>query len=119
MHRAMPSLNEEAYGRGTIVRATHYVTFGDSNGDGKKTLAAIERQIAQRKLLAPWRFYTTDDIPEKTQSFIIKELPENVHLLTLDKWTDDGSYLIRLEHIFEKNEDPTLSQEATVDLTVK
>lgn len=85
---------------------------------GKKSQDAIERDIALKKLLAPWIFYTSNDVSSKTQSFLNRELPENVHLLTLDKWTDDGSVLIRLEHLLELEEDIDLSKEVTVDLTV-
>jgi Glycosyl hydrolases family 38 C-terminal beta sandwich domain len=44
-------------------------------------------------------------------------LPDNVHLLTLEQWVA-GSVLIRFEHFFEKDEDPVLSQPATVQLKV-
>ena len=46
-------------------------------------------------------------------------LPENVHLLTLMQDFDseiDNALIIRLEHFYELNEDPVLSQPATVDL---
>ena len=46
-----------------------------------------------------------------------RELPANVHLLTLEEFGDD-SYLLRLEHFYEKNEDSTLSKDATVSLKV-
>ncbi|KAJ8951631.1 hypothetical protein NQ318_012301 [Aromia moschata] len=46
------------------------------------------------------------------------DLPENVHLLTLENWNaSTNQILIRLEHILEKNEDPNLSKEETVDLS--
>lgn len=45
----------------------------------------------------------------------LTDLPLNVHLLSMEKWTD-GSILVRLEHAFQKDEDPVLSQPATVDL---
>ncbi|KAG5887529.1 hypothetical protein JTB14_022141 [Gonioctena quinquepunctata] len=38
-------------------------------------------------------------------------------MLTLEKWNDENNtYLIRLEHTFEKNEDSSLSDEVTVDI---
>ena len=46
-----------------------------------------------------------------------RELQANVHLLTLEEFGDD-SYLLRLEHFYEKNEDSTLSKDATVSLKV-
>jgi lysosomal alpha-mannosidase len=44
-------------------------------------------------------------------------LPDNVHIMTLEPWQED-SFVLRLEHILEKNEDDNLSQSVTVDLTV-
>ena len=43
-------------------------------------------------------------------------LPEQVHLLTFEPWNKD-SFLIRFEHILEKNEDPQLSQPVKFNLT--
>ena len=43
-------------------------------------------------------------------------LPENVNLLTFEPWNKD-SFLIRFEHILEKNEDPQLSQPVKFNLT--
>lgn len=42
-------------------------------------------------------------------------LPDNVHILTLEPWKED-SYILRLEHILENNEDETLSQAVTANL---
>lgn len=44
-------------------------------------------------------------------------LPDNVHILTLEPWKD-GTHLLRLEHVFDFNEDATLSQPITVSLKV-
>ncbi|KAI9559553.1 hypothetical protein GHT06_013558 [Daphnia sinensis] len=44
-----------------------------------------------------------------------RALPENVNLRTLEKRTD-GSYLIRLEHIYDVEEDKVLSDPVTVSL---
>lgn len=85
-----------------------------------KSLPAIERDIALKKTLQPWIFFPSQSVDTKSQSFITSELPENVHLLTLDTWDDNKSQiLIRLEHILEWNEDNNLSKEVTVDLNVR
>lgn len=82
-------------------------------------MSAIERDIAQRKLLQPLMFFPSGKILQKEHTFLNTELPKNVHLLTLDNWNDtDSTFLIRLEHILEKDEDPKLSQEVTIDLSV-
>ena len=51
------------------------------------------------------------------QQLINRELPENVNLLTLEN-RSDGSYLIRLEHIYDVGEDKVLSKPVTVSLKV-
>jgi lysosomal alpha-mannosidase len=45
-------------------------------------------------------------------------LPENVHILTLEPWKAQ-TFLLRLEHIYEKNEHPEFSKPATVNLKVQ
>lgn len=42
-------------------------------------------------------------------------LPDNVQILTLEPWKA-WSYLLRLEHVYEKGEDKVLSKPVTVDL---
>lgn len=81
-------------------------------------MAAVERDIAQRKLLQPWVFYMSEDLSVKEKSFLKKELPSNVHLLTLESWSASNTFLIRLEHFLEKDEDAGLSKEVTVDVSV-
>ncbi|XP_049819132.1 lysosomal alpha-mannosidase [Aethina tumida] len=113
------ALNEQEHGQGLIARVSHFVTLGYKTlGDGKRSMSAIERDIAQRKLLQPLMFFPSGKILQKEHTFLNTELPKNVHLLTLDNWNDtDSTFLIRLEHILEKDEDPNLSQEVTIDLS--
>ena len=47
-----------------------------------------------------------------------RELPANVHLLTLEEFSA-STYLLRLEHFYEKHEDAELSKDATVSLKVE
>jgi hypothetical protein len=42
-------------------------------------------------------------------------LPSNINLLTL-KQLDASNILLRLEHIFQTNQDPILSQPVSVDI---
>ena len=49
-------------------------------------------------------------------SGLTAELPPNVHLLTLEQWKN-GELLLRLEHFYQKNEDPVLSKPVTVGLS--
>ena len=50
-------------------------------------------------------------------SGLARNLPENVHILTLEPWREH-ELLLRLEHIMEKDEDPELSKPVIVDLKV-
>lgn len=43
-------------------------------------------------------------------------LPQNVYFMTFEPWKD-GTFLIRFEHLLEKNEDPELSKAVRFNLT--
>ena len=43
-------------------------------------------------------------------------LPQNVYFMTFEPWKD-GTFLIRFEHLLEKNEDPELSKTVRFNLT--
>lgn len=59
-------------------------------------------------------------MPLKQKTFqhssIGAELPQNVYLMTFEPWKKD-SFLIRFEHILEKDEDPELSEPVSFNLT--
>ncbi|KAK9693086.1 Glycosyl hydrolases family 38 C-terminal beta sandwich domain [Popillia japonica] len=115
------ALNEMQYGMGLIARGQHYVTFGPSSVSYGKSSAAIQRDIAQQKLLAPLTFVSSaTDLwiyLKKEFAGLTRNLPDNVQLLTLEPWrSSDNTLLLRLEHVLEKDEDHTLSMNATVDL---
>lgn len=42
-------------------------------------------------------------------------LPQNVYFMTFESWKD-GAFLIRFEHLLEKNEDPELSKTVRFNL---
>lgn len=50
-------------------------------------------------------------------SLIENNLPPGVNILTLEPWSTN-SYILRLEHFLEKDDDSNLSQLKTVDLQV-
>nr|XP_008200004.1 PREDICTED: lysosomal alpha-mannosidase [Tribolium castaneum] len=114
------NLNEQEFGQGIKVRGKHYLVVGPTSGQEKKSLAAIEREIAQRKTVTPWFFVSNKDatgaLNQLQHSGLKSDLPENVHLLTLEPW-DDDTVLLRLEHVLEKGEDDNLSKDVTVDLS--
>ncbi|XP_066143340.1 lysosomal alpha-mannosidase-like [Euwallacea fornicatus] len=120
-------LNETEFGdQGVVARGQHYLVLGPSDEETSQgvTVTAQERILAQQKLLQPWiGIGDASNIPEDTLDKLVatkysalkESLPKNVHLLTLEPWTG-STYIIRLEHILEKNEDSALSSEVTVDL---
>ncbi|CAH0546840.1 unnamed protein product [Brassicogethes aeneus] len=116
-------LIEEAFDRGLVARGTHWLVFGNITSNSGKSIAAIERDIAQKKLLNAWTFLAPGSNPiDKINaghvweySGLNRALPDNVQILTLEPWAA-YTFLLRLEHVLEKNEDPTLSKIAEVDL---
>ncbi|XP_018323399.1 lysosomal alpha-mannosidase-like isoform X2 [Agrilus planipennis] len=119
------ALNEYAYGKGLVVRGSHYFSSGSFlKLTGDQTLASQQKDIAQRKLLRAWTFLApTDGLSFKEYKEkhvlqyegLVKALPKNVQILTLEPWIDQ-SFLLRLEHVFEVNEDPHWSSNQIVDL---
>nr|CAD7429116.1 unnamed protein product [Timema monikensis] len=115
------ALNETAYGEGLIARGRHFVFAGEIAGSDNVSLAAQERLLAQRILLAPWVFISrgssaqTRSINKKQFVGLTNSLPENVQVLTLERWTDN-SLLLRLEHILEKDEDEVLSRDVSINI---
>ncbi|EFA08765.1 lysosomal alpha-mannosidase [Tribolium castaneum] len=122
-------LREREYHRGLYARGQHYLVFGFVGNDVKteKSISAYERDLANQKLLAPW-ILVADATKEKINSLektrklinfqfngLTKSLPENVKILTLEPWRDN-TYILRLEHTLEEDEDWVLSQKVIVDL---
>ncbi|XP_061174982.1 lysosomal alpha-mannosidase-like [Saccostrea echinata] len=122
-------LNETgADGQGLIVRGKHLMIL-----DTIKDSPALHRSLALKSYMAPSvSFSELTMTPEQAMtkyntqwSALKKPLPANVHMLTLEQWTDTPKIepievpqiLIRFEHIYEIDEDPVLSQPAVVDLT--
>ncbi|XP_060519907.1 lysosomal alpha-mannosidase-like [Cylas formicarius] len=111
-------LLEYAHNQSLVVRGSHYVLFDTKNNIFE------QRKIAQAKLLDSWVFISSPEeysLEEYRQKFSMEfsalqnSLPDNVHILTLEPWRE-STLLLRLEHIFAKDEDPLLSQPVTVKL---
>ncbi|XP_018570360.1 lysosomal alpha-mannosidase [Anoplophora glabripennis] len=121
------SLNETEFGSGIYVRGSHYLIFGSAtklNPDGKST-AAQERILSHKKLNQPWvgvgniSSVNVTALQQKLNfnySALNEALPENINILTFEPWANQ-SYLLRLEHILEKDEDPSLSNATSVDIS--
>ncbi|XP_050428079.1 lysosomal alpha-mannosidase-like [Adelges cooleyi] len=114
------ALNEPAYGTGLVVRGQHYLTFGSADNQ-----FAVQRLLAQKKLIRPQYLFSKispavsyEEIKSTTTlefSGMKNALPDNVQLLTLEPWKE-GTVLLRLEHIFEYNEDKNLSKPVVINV---
>ncbi|XP_066204247.1 lysosomal alpha-mannosidase isoform X2 [Saccopteryx leptura] len=108
-------------GAGLWVRGRHLVLL-----DKAQTAAVGHRLQAEKELLAPQVVlapgggtpYHLEVTPRKQYSGMRRELPPNVHLLTLARWGPQ-MLLLRLEHQFALGEDMVgnLSSPVTLDLT--
>ncbi|XP_044735005.1 lysosomal alpha-mannosidase-like isoform X1 [Chrysoperla carnea] len=119
------ALNETEFdGKGLVVRGTHYVLSGQ---DSSITRAAEDRQFAAQNILAPIIYFANLDsvTREQFEENILRQfnglseeessLPPNVQILTLEPWKN-GTVLLRLEHILEKDEDPILSKPSCINI---
>ncbi|KZS14072.1 putative Alpha-mannosidase [Daphnia magna] len=111
-------LDETAFQRGLVVRGSHYLILSDGPSSARRYRPLAQQLYKQPHLsfvptalhFAEWKsLYRTQ------QQLISRALPENVNLLTLEK-RPDGLYLIRLEHIYDVEEDKVLSAPVTVSL---
>ncbi|XP_071052267.1 lysosomal alpha-mannosidase [Onthophagus taurus] len=117
-------LMEQAFGKGLVARGTHYLVLGPYLSKGDDTVAAQEHDVIQRKVLSAWTFLSptnnlNPDQYRKTYkmefSGLQTNLPNNVQILTLEPWKG-MDFLLRLEHVFEADEDLEYSKPVSVNL---
>lgn len=111
-------LNETGIlGKGLIVRGKLCLTLAPPKSSG-----ALHRELGEKLLLEPVLAFAPNSLTfnEWTSQFnslysgMTRQLPANVHLLTLETMKD--TVLIRVEHQFEAGEDPKLSQPVNISL---
>lgn len=104
-------------GKGLRVRGKHRLYVSSiANAPLLHRPAAIETSNEPLILIAPVTSISDWTLQYKTTySGIAQPFPENVRLLTLEPWKDD-TVLLRLEHFYDKTDDPVLSQPATINV---
>ncbi|VDM51702.1 unnamed protein product [Angiostrongylus costaricensis] len=96
------ALDEPGNGDGLVARGTHYIALKQSQ---VKLLCFSEIADHKGKSYILFQF-----------SAMKRSLPEFAHLMTLERW-DRKSLLLRLEHIFQSQDDVEYSKPMRVDLT--
>ncbi|XP_065912001.1 lysosomal alpha-mannosidase-like [Dysidea avara] len=112
-------LNEDGqFGDGLIARGKHLLLVDKIENSGK-----LHRQLGERLLLPPTILIHngSESISDFSKNYngmvsgLRRELPENVHLLTV-QLLEKTSLLLRLEHMFAVKEDANLSTSVTVNV---
>ncbi|TRY79620.1 hypothetical protein TCAL_12196 [Tigriopus californicus] len=120
------TLSEEAFEVGLVVRGKNYLLFNheDSNSNVR------HRKLGLEIFGTPLMFFkdgdlNAADVAKQRELFpnLDVSLPQNIHLLTLEPFdlplgpvSDGKTLLVRLEHIFDQEEDTELSQPQAVSL---
>lgn len=123
MDEALNELGED--GKGLVVRGRHRVIVGDIK-ESVRQMRITSKTLSLKPLVAlkprngqpPFRNSAQRTLMALENSKFIglnRKLPANVHLLTLEPWSD-GRVLVRLEHLFEVNEDAKYSKPRRVSL---
>ncbi|CAG2108860.1 unnamed protein product, partial [Medioppia subpectinata] len=105
-------------GKGLVVSGKHFIFFKPINESSK-----LFRDLNQRLFMSPLITFspltqTQAEYRNKyktSYSALSQELPQNVHLLTLEKWTQN-ELLLRLEHFYQKEDKNELSKDVEIDL---
>jgi lysosomal alpha-mannosidase len=115
------ALNETGIdGRGLVVRGKHWVLLSEPSKAAK-----LHRQYAMEMFYQPISTFapvtgTFDEYKNQFNTIItgIKSaVPQNVNFLTVAQWQAATSILLRLEHLYQKDEDSELSK--PVSLSIK
>jgi lysosomal alpha-mannosidase len=105
-------------GRGLVVRGRHRIFITDPTSINKLHREGAY-ELFHDALVSFSPSATFSDYSSKfavSYSGVASALPSNVHLLTL-KQLSPGTILLRLEHIYAKGEDSTLSNPVTINLS--
>lgn len=116
------ALDETAFGQGLVVRGTEWIQVDDDVGEANRRhrLRAQQAFMDVELTFAPaksgFEAYRKSYAMEHSKLGSNARLTDNVHLLTLEEWGGKDKVLVRLEHIFDVDENAELSKPAKVDL---
>jgi len=107
-------LNETAFGHGLIIKTRHYVFFDTPDS------SSITHRFRAEQLANPLIPLFSNDSSYGSKHIgnysAFSSLPPNIHLQTLQQ-LDDQHYLLRLNHLFESDENPSYNGPVTVSLS--
>ena len=109
--------------RGLVVRGKFLIIVDDFQESIRK-MRTLSKYLSlpplivfeqKRKLSTHVRDTSINPLERIEFSGLEKKLPANIHLLTLERW-DDKRVLLRLEHLFEINEDQKYSRPRRISI---
>lgn len=97
-------LNEEQFGKGLIARGKLYLVLNSVENAGSKSERVMEKELS----LPFWKFFSSADQDSRAMASLgsipdFNDLPESVHLLTLESFTEN-EVLLRLENFLDATE---------------
>merc|ERR1719350_2489497 len=86
------ALNETAFGKGLVVRGKHKLLLCEEDCE------LSSRMVAEEELMKPVIFFG-EYCSNMRESESSVELPSGIKLLSMEKWSSDGSILVRIENM--------------------
>ena len=113
------ALNEKAYGKGLVAVGKHVLLVDEEEQSFNEQHRIKAIELFHEPMLIFGDLQQGSNFPFIPK--LTEALPKNIHILTLRKMPRNydpfGKYLfLQLEHIFQKNEHDSLSQQVTVVL---
>ncbi|CAG2104066.1 unnamed protein product, partial [Medioppia subpectinata] len=104
-------------GKGLEVRGRHYLYF-NTIADSPKLMRSLSQSLFMAPIVSFDKYSTIADYSQKyvtSLSAVGDALPENVHLLTLEKWSE-REVLVRFEHMYESADKGELAKPVDINL---
>ena len=115
-----PYPNAQRIGNGIVSKGRHVILISSPDSRMKELRTRMDQEFlpltAYFGKLPESTTSAQPDLPSVLKSIVGVELPENIHLMTLQQWQHD-SVLLRLAHQFSVNEDLALSTAVTIDVS--